>query len=66
MQLMMSSDLVILGMFASVELVTTYSLTKYAPENFIRFVANLVFGSTPGLGRIIGAGDFQKAARVRA
>ena len=66
MQLMMSSDLVILGMFASVELVTTYALTKYAPEKFIRFVANLVFGSTPGLGGIIGAGDFQKAARVRA
>ncbi len=66
MQLMMSSDLVILGMFASLELVTTYALTKYAPEKFIGFVANLVFGSTPGLGGIIGAGDFQKAARVRA
>jgi len=65
MQLMTASDLVILGMFASVELVTTYSLTKYAPEMLINFVAIVVFGVTPGLGGIIGAGDLKKARQVR-
>jgi O-antigen/teichoic acid export membrane protein len=64
-QLMTASDLVILGMFASAGLVTTYALTKYAPETMINIVAIVVFGSTPGLGGIIGSGDLQKAARVR-
>ncbi|HET9493461.1 MAG TPA: hypothetical protein VFR15_04445 [Chloroflexia bacterium] len=65
MQLMMASDLIILGAFASIGLVTTYSLTKYAPETLINLVAIVVLGSTPGLGGIIGAGDLKKAARVR-
>ena len=65
MQLMTASDLVILGAFASAQLVTTYSLTKYAPETLINIVAIVVFGSTPGLGGIIGAGDLKRAARVR-
>lgn len=65
MQLMTASDLIILGMFASMGLVTTYSLTKYAPETLINLVAILVFAGTPGLGGIIGSGDLKKAARVR-
>ena len=65
MQLMRSSDLVILGILASSELVTTYALTKYASEMLITFVAILVFGSIPGLGGIIGTGDLQKATQVR-
>lgn len=65
MQLMTASDLIILGMFASAGLVTTYSLTKYAPETLINFVAIVVLGSTPGLGGIIGSKDFPKAARLR-
>jgi len=65
MQLMTASDLVILGMFASADAVTQYSLTKYAPETLINFVAIVLLGITPGLGGIIGRGDIQKAARVR-
>lgn len=65
MQSMSSSGLIILGVFASAELVTVYSLTKYVPETLINFVAILVFGSIPGLGGIIGSGNVQKAARVR-
>jgi O-antigen/teichoic acid export membrane protein len=64
-QLMTASDLIILGAFASAGLVTTYSLTKYAPETLINLVAIMVLGGTPGLGGIIGAGDLGKAARVR-
>lgn len=65
MQLMTASDLIILGMLGSAKLVTTYSLTKYAPETLINIIAIVVFGSTPGLGGIIGSGDLKKAARLR-
>lgn len=65
MQLMTASDLLILGMFASAGLVTTYSLTKYAPEALINIVDIVVFGVAPGLGGVIGSGDLRKAARLR-
>ncbi|MGH8605568.1 MAG: hypothetical protein ACREXR_23075, partial [Gammaproteobacteria bacterium] len=65
MKLMQASDVVILGMFASPELVTVYSITKYVPEVAISAVAIVVFGITPGLGGIIGSGDLQKASRLR-
>lgn len=64
-RVMRSSDILILGLFGSLQMVTIYSLTKYAPETAINLVAILVFGVTPGLGGIIGKGDLQKAARVR-
>jgi O-antigen/teichoic acid export membrane protein len=65
MQLIRASDVVILGVFGSAELVTTYSLTRYAPETVVSLVAIIVFGITPGLGAIIGAGETDKAIRVR-
>ncbi len=63
--LMLASDVVVLGLLNSVASVTPYSLTKYAPETLISVVAIVVSGIVPGLGGIIGAGDLQKAARVR-
>lgn len=66
LRLMRASDVVVLGMFATVELVTVYSLTKYAPEIAINLVAIVVFGITPGLGGIIGAGELTKASRIRS
>jgi O-antigen/teichoic acid export membrane protein len=65
MRLMRASDVVILGIFDSAELVTSYTLTKYMPETLIAFVAIVVFGITPGLGGIIGSGNFPKAAHIR-
>jgi O-antigen/teichoic acid export membrane protein len=65
MKLMMASDVVILGIFDSAEMVTTYTLTKYVPETIISFVAIGVFGIIPGLGGIVGSSDFQRATRVR-
>lgn len=65
LQLIRASDVILLGVFASVELVTVYSLTKYAPETAINLVAIVVFGVTPGLGGIIGAGDLTKATQIR-
>ncbi len=65
MRLMRASDVIVLGRFDSLESVTTYTLTKYASETLIMFVAIMVFGITPGLGRIIGSGGLKKAADVR-
>jgi O-antigen/teichoic acid export membrane protein len=65
MNLMTASDVVILGVLLSVEKVTDYSLSKYAPETLISLVAIMAFGIAPGLGGIIGTGKHQKAAQVR-
>lgn len=65
MNLMTASDVILLGMLASVESVTSYSLTKYAPETLINLVAIMTFGIAPGLGGIIGSGKFDWAAKVR-
>jgi O-antigen/teichoic acid export membrane protein len=65
MNLMMASDVVVLGLLNSVESVTNYSLSKYAPETAISIVAIMVFGVLPGLGGIIGSGDLERAAKVR-
>ncbi len=65
MILMTASDVVLLGILNSVESVTDYSLTKYAPEVLISLVAIMVFGIAPGLGGIIGSGDKKRAGGVR-
>jgi len=65
LQLLKAGDVVILGIFDSAELVTHYSLTRYIPETIIGVVAIIVFGITPGLGGIVGKGDFERASRVR-
>jgi len=65
MNLMTASDVVILGFLKSPEAVTDYSLSKYAPETLISLIAMMNLGITPGLGGIIGSGDFKKAANIR-
>ncbi len=64
-RLMVAGDIIVLGMLGSIEMVTTYSLTKYTPEALVGFIGIVVSGITPGLGGIIGAGNLQKAAQVR-
>ncbi len=66
MQLLRASDVVVLGVADSPELVTVYTLTRYVPETLITFVGMLVFGVAPGLGGLIGAGKLKKSAEVRA
>ncbi len=63
--IMLATDVIVLGMFDSVESVTKYSLSKYAPETLITLVAIMVFGITPGLGGIIGSRKLEKAVQVR-
>ncbi len=64
--LLLGSDVVLLGLLNSVESVTNYSLTKYVPDFSIGVIVIIIFGIVPGLGSIIGTGDFEKALRVRA
>jgi O-antigen/teichoic acid export membrane protein len=64
--LLSASDVVVLGRLNSVESVTPYSLTKYAPETLMSVIAIVVFGIIPGLGGIIGSRNLQKAVRVRS
>ena len=65
MRLLAASDLIVLGILASLAIVTTYTLTKYTPEIVTSLVARAVGGVTPGLGGIIGTGNLRKASRVR-
>lgn len=65
MNLMLASDVVVLGFLVSPEMVTTYSLTKYAPETLISVVAMITFAIAPGLGGIIGSQNLEKAAKIR-
>lgn len=63
--LLLASDVVVLGLLNSVESVTNYSLTKYVPETLIGVIIIIIFGVIPGLGSIIGTGDYEKAVRLR-
>ncbi len=65
MRVMMTSDMVLLGMLSTLSFVTTYELTKYTAETLVSLAAILVSGITPGLGGIIGRGDLSKAIRLR-
>ena len=63
--LLLASDVVVLGLLNSVASVTTYSLTKYVPETLIGVIVIIIFGIVPGLGSIIGTGDNERAVRLR-
>lgn len=63
--LLLASDVVVLGFFDSIVSVTNYSLTKYVPEMMITIIANVIFSIMPGLGRVVGSGDLQRAVRLR-
>jgi O-antigen/teichoic acid export membrane protein len=63
--LLLASDVVVLGLLNSVESVTNYSLTKYIPEMLIGVIVIIIFGIMPGLGGIIGMGDYVRAVRLR-
>ncbi len=64
--LLLASDVVVLGFFNSISSVTNYTLTKYVPEMMISIIANIIFAIMPGLGGIIGSGDFKRAIRLRS
>ena len=66
MQILRSSDIVVLGIAESPELVSVYALSRYVPETLVTFVGMVIMGVAPGLGGIIGSGNMEKGASVRA
>lgn len=65
-QAMMASDVVVLGLLDSIEIVTIFALTKFAPDALTNLLVTVVGGIAPGLGGVIGSGDLPKAANVRS
>ena len=67
MQAMLAGDVMVLGLAGSVESVTIYTLTSFAPTSAILAVERLfVSGMGPGLGGLVGTRDWSSASRVRS
>jgi len=65
-RILMSGDVVILGIIASAELVTVYTLTGYAAQVVVGVIGITMGAIVPGMGGLIGAKQHQKAAIVRS
>lgn len=65
MQGMLAGDVLVLGVVGSVESVTVYTMTSFAPGAILALTRLLIAGVAPGLGGLVGAEDREGAARVR-
>jgi len=65
-KLLLASDIVILGLISSASLVASYILTIYIIQTAVQFSTILVSSGMPGMGDLVGRGDFRKAASVRS
>lgn len=63
---LLSSDVLILGMIVSPAVVTTYVLTGSAARMAVSLFNFTVGATTPGLGGLIGQREFERAAQIRA
>jgi O-antigen/teichoic acid export membrane protein len=61
----LASDVIILGMVVSPVLVTTYVLTGYAGRIALGLHVFTTGAAMPGLGGVIGRGEYEWAARLR-
>jgi O-antigen/teichoic acid export membrane protein len=61
----LASDVLILGMVVSPALVTTYVLTGYAGRIALGLHVFTTGAAMPGLGGVIGRGEYEWAARLR-
>ena len=66
MQFLRASDVVVLGIAGSPELVTVYALSRYVPEAIFGVVAIVISAIMPGLGGLMGARETERAAAVRS
>jgi O-antigen/teichoic acid export membrane protein len=66
MQAMKGADFIVLGALAGTAVVATYSLTSLVPQAVSDVVFMVISATMPGLGGIVGAGDLERAARVRS
>jgi O-antigen/teichoic acid export membrane protein len=65
-KLLLASDVVILGVLMAPAAVTPYVLTGYAARTALGVHEFTVGSAMPGVGGLIGRGDREKAAEVRA
>lgn len=65
-KLLLSSDVIILGLISSASLVAGYTLSFYVIQTSVNLSAILVSSGMPGMGDIVGRGEMKKAAAVRA
>lgn len=65
-KLIMSTDLIILGYLSSPEVVSGYVLTLFLMSPGVQIAARLTQSAIPGLGGVVGEGNFDLARRVRA
>ena len=64
-KLVLASDLVVLGVMLSPAVVATYVLTSYAARTAVNLHSAAVTAAMPGLGGVLGRGQFAWAALVR-
>jgi O-antigen/teichoic acid export membrane protein len=65
MQAIKGSDVLVLSALGGVALVTTYTLTSYVPHAITDVVFMVVSATMPGLGGLVGAGELERAVKVR-
>lgn len=65
-KLLLSGDVIVLGIVASAEVVTTYFLTLYLMQAGASIISMAVGGAMPSLGKIVGQGHWEAARAVRS
>lgn len=65
MQAIKGSDVIVLGAVGGIALVATYTLTSYVPQAVSDLVFMVISATMPGLGGLVGAGELDRAARIR-
>ena len=66
MQLIKGSDVIVLSAVAGASVVTVYSLTSFIPQSVTDIVFMVVSATMPGLGGLVGAGELDRASRIRS
>jgi O-antigen/teichoic acid export membrane protein len=64
-RLALASDVLILGALATSSAVASYVLTGYAASGLVAILSVLLLAATPGLGTLIGEGQYDRARAVR-
>jgi O-antigen/teichoic acid export membrane protein len=60
-----SNDLILLGYFAGPKYVGSYVVTRYLVQATSRVIGNVISAVTPGLGRLVGEGNYSKLFEAR-
>ena len=61
-----SSDLILLGYFAGPKYVAAYVISRYSVQVTSKIIRNVLSAVTPGLGKLVGEGNFSKLIEARS